>query len=193
MKHISWIMIIMIAMVSAAIVACNSDTKSVTEIQISQDSLVKRGSYLVNAIGCDDCHSPKKFGPNGPEVIEELRLSGRQANAPMPKADTNVAKQGWMLFASDLTAVVGPWGMSFSANITSDATGIGNWSEEQFFRAIREGKSKGLAESRPLLPPMPWQQYRNLKDEDLRAIFAFLKSTKPVENRVPGWKKWNEL
>ena len=193
MKHISWIIIIMIAMVSAAIVACNSDTKSVTEIQISQDSLVKRGSYLVNAIGCDDCHSPKKFGPNGPEVIEELRLSGRQANAPMPKADTNVAKQGWMLFASDLTAVVGPWGMSFSANITSDATGIGNWSEEQFFRAIREGKSKGLAESRPLLPPMPWQQYRNLKDEDLRAIFAFLKSTKPVENRVPGWKKWNEL
>ena len=83
--------------------------------------------------------------------------------------------------------------MSFSANLTSDPTGIGNWTEEQFFRAIREGKSKGLAESRPLMPPMPWQQYRNLKDEDLRAIFAFLKSTKPVENRVPGWKKWNEL
>ena len=194
MKHFSWIMLAMIVAVSAAIVACNSGSERATaEIQISQDSLVKRGSYLVNAIGCDDCHSPKKFGPNGPEVIEELRLSGRQADAPIPKADTNVAKKGWMLFASDLTAAVGPWGMSFSANITSDATGIGNWTEEQFFRAIREGKSKGLVESRPLLPPMPWQQYRTLKDEDLRAIFAFLKSTKPVQNRVPGWKKWNEL
>jgi hypothetical protein len=107
--------------------------------------------------------------------------------------DTVNAKKGWVLFAPDLTAAVGPWGMSFSANISSDQTGIGNWTEEQFFRAIREGKSKGLKESRPLLPPMPWAQYRNLKDDDLRAIFAFLKSTKPVENRVPEWKKWNEL
>ena len=187
-------MAIMVIAVAVATVACNSGTKSATmEIQISPDSLVKRGSYLVNAIGCDDCHSPKRFGPNGPEIIEELRLSGHPGDAPMLKADTNTAKKGWILFAPDLTATVGPWGMSFSANLTSDPTGIGNWTEEQFFRAIREGKSKGLAESRPLMPPMPWQQYRNLKDEDLRAIFAFLKSTKPVENRVPGWKKWNEL
>lgn len=182
------------AVMAIAIIACNTvSPASIGEVQISQDSLIKLGGYLVNAIGCEDCHSPKKFGPNGPEVIPELRFSGHSANAPLPKADTMTAKKGWILFAPDLTAAVGLWGMSFSANITSDQTGIGNWTEEQFFRALRQGKSKGLAESRPLLPPMPWQQYRNLKDQDIKAIFAFLKSTKPVENRVPEWKKWNEL
>jgi len=178
----------------SAIVACNNSTQaSAGEVIISQDSLVKLGAYLVNSIGCDDCHSPKKFGPNGPEIIEELRFSRHPSGSVLPKVDTNVAKQGWMLFAPDLTAFVGPWGMSYAANITSHETGIGLWSEEQFIYAIREGKLKGLKESRPLLPPMPWPQYRNLKDQDLKAIFAFLKSTKPVENRVPGWKKWNEL
>lgn len=194
MKKFALIMTLVVATTLTAIVACNSGPKAaITDIQISQDSLVKLGSYLVNSIGCDDCHSPKKFGPDGPEIIEELRFSGYPGNAPMLRADTNMAKKGWLLFSPDITAYVGPWGMSFAANITSDATGIGNWTEEQFFRAIREGKSKGLVESRPLLPPMPWQQYRHLKNQDLKAIFAFLKSTKPVENRVPGWKKWNEL
>ena len=84
-----------------------------------------------------------------------------------------------------LTNYVGPWGISYSANISSDSTGIGNWSEKQFFKAIREGKYLGLDNTRPLLPPMPWQEYRHASDDDLRAIFAFLKSTKPVKNVVP--------
>ncbi len=187
-------MTLVVATVATAIISCNSGPGAATgEIQISHDSLVKRGSYLVNAIGCDDCHSPKKFGPHGPEIIQELRFSGFQANGILPKIDTNVSKKGWIMFAPDLTATFGPWGVSFAANISSDVTGIGNWTEEQFMRAIREGKSKGLVESRPLMPPMPWEQYRNLDDTDLKAIFAFLKTTKPVENRVPGWKKWDEL
>ena len=194
MKKISLIMFFMAATVAVTIIACNNKPTATTgKVEISQDSLISRGSYLVNAMGCDDCHSPKTFGPNGPELIPDQRFSGYHADAPLPKLDTANAKKGWTLFAPDLTAAVGPWGMSFAANISSDQTGIGNWTEEQFFRAIREGKSKGLKESRPLLPPMPWPQYRNLKDDDLRAIFAFLKSTKPVENRVPEWKKWNEL
>ena len=194
MKKISLIMFFMAATVAVAVIACNNKpTEATAKVEISQDSLISRGSYLVNSMGCDDCHSPKTFGPNGPELIADQRFSGHHADSPLPKVDTITAKKGWMLFAPDLTAAVGPWGMSFAANISSDQTGIGNWTEEQFFRAIREGKSKGLKESRPLLPPMPWPQYRNLKDDDLRAIFAFLKSTKPVENRVPEWKKWNEL
>lgn len=186
---------LVVAITMTAIVACTDGSKSsaTSEIIISQDSLINLGSHLVNAIGCDDCHSPKKVGPGGFEIIEELRFSGYPGNGAMLKADTNAAKKGWIMFAPDLTATVGPWGMSFAANISSDATGIGNWSEEHFFRAIREGKSKGLEANRPLLPPMPWQQYRNLKDIELKAIFAFLKSTKPVENRVPEWKKWSEL
>jgi hypothetical protein len=91
-----------------------------------------------------------------------------------------------MVFAPDLTQAVGAWGVSFSANITSDSTGIGGWTEEQFFKAMREGKSKGLDNTRPMLPPMPWQNFAKLKDADLRAMFAYLKSTKPVRNIVPA-------
>jgi hypothetical protein len=160
---------------------------------ISKDSMMKRGSYLVSAMGCDDCHSPKKMGPNGPELDMEHRFGGHLANAPLGKPNTSVMKDGYMLFAMDLTSAVGPWGQSYSANISSDETGIGNWSEEQFMTAIREGKSKGLKEGRPLLPPMPWFVYRNLSDTDLKSIFAFLKTTKPVANRVPGPKSLKEL
>jgi hypothetical protein len=172
-----------------ALVACQ-DSKSSNQpvAEISHDSLVKRGSYLVTTMMCDDCHSPKRMGAQGPEIIPELRLSGFQHNNQLPKVDTNQVKNGWTLFNADLTSAVGMWGASFAANLTSDETGIGNWSEEQFFKAIREGKWKGMDGTRPLLPPMPWQNVRNLNDNDLKAIFAFLKSTKPVNNLVPAPK-----
>ncbi|MBS1661209.1 MAG: diheme cytochrome c-553 [Bacteroidetes bacterium] len=146
--------------------------------------LVKRGEYLVNAIGCDDCHSPKKMGPRGPEIDSALRFSGYPAGRPIPSFDTGTAKS-WVLFGGDLTSAVGPWGISFSGNISSDATGIGNWTEEQFIRCLRQGKWKGLEQGRPLLPPMPWQNFSRLSYEDLRSIYAFLKTTKPVNNTVP--------
>lgn len=121
----------------------------------------------------------------GPEIIPELRLSGYPSSRPIQKADSQVVKQGWALLGSDLTSAVGPWGMSFSGNLTSDETGIGNWTEENFVRAIRKGKYKGLENSRPLLPPMPWFVYKNMNDEDLTSIFAYLKTVRPVENVVP--------
>lgn len=77
-------------------------------------------------------------------------------------------------------------GVSFSANLTSDSTGIGGWTEEQFAKALRQGKSKGLDGNRQLLPPMPWPNYITLTDADMKAIFAYLKSTKPVKNVVPA-------
>jgi hypothetical protein len=152
---------------------------------LSSEELIKRGDYLVNAIGCHDCHSPKIMTPNGPEPDPERLLSGFPATQPITKANSDALKS-WVLFSFDLTSAVGPWGQSFAANITSDETGIGNWTEEQFFRAIREGKYKGLEGSRTLLPPMPWFVYKNLTDEDLKSIFAYLKSTKPVKNIVPA-------
>lgn len=152
----------------------------------TQAEMVKRGDYLVNSIGCDDCHSPKRFGPKGPEVIPELRLSGYPSDRPIQKADSNVVKQGWMLFAGDLTTAVGPWGVSFAANLTPDETGIGNWTEHNFITALRHGKFKGQENNRDLLPPMPWFVYKNLTDEDLKSIFAYLKSLPPVRNVVPA-------
>ena len=151
-----------------------------------EEKMVKRGEYLVTTIGCDDCHSPKKLGPNGPEVDMELRFSGYPASRPLANFDTMTAKS-WALFSQDLTACVGPWGISFSGNITSDATGIGNWTEQQFIKCIRQGKWKGLDSARPLMPPMPWQNFARLTDEDLSSIYRYLKTTKPVKNTVPAW------
>jgi len=194
MKKIFLIPTAIVTALSFVLISC-ADTSATSsgEMVISQDSLVKRGKYLVNIIGCDDCHSPKIFTDHGFEIDMEHRFSGHLANSPMGRANTSVMKDGYILFANDLTSAVGPWGQSYSANISSDETGIGSWTEEQFFRAIREGKSKGLKEGRPLLPPMPWFIYKNMSDPDLKAIFAYLKTSKPVENRVPGPKSLQEL
>jgi len=51
--------------------------------------------------------------------------------------------------------------------------------------ALTQGKSKGIVTSRPLLPPMPWQNYVDMKKDDLVAMFAYLKSCKPIDNLVP--------
>ncbi len=152
----------------------------------------KHGEYLVAIMGCDDCHSPKVMGPRGPEVDSSRRLSGYRSGTKPAEVDT-ASLNSWVMFGMEFTNAVGPWGMSFTANLTSDPTGIGNWTLDNFTTAIRKGKYKGIENGRDLLPPMPWQQYRNLSDEDLRDIFAFLKSTKPVENRVPAPIAPNEL
>lgn len=160
---------------------------------MTSEQLVSRGEYLVNSIGCDDCHSPKRMGAHGPEIIPELRLSGFSNKTPLPSVNVNEVKKGWAMFAPDLTSAVGPWGQSYAANITSDETGIGLWTEANFFNAIRHGKSKGIETNRPLLPPMPWFVYRNMTDDDLKSIFAYLKSTKPVKNIVPSPKSLDEI
>jgi hypothetical protein len=158
----------------------SSDNKVLT-----QEQLVQRGEYLVTMGGCNDCHSPKKMGPQGPEVIPELMLSGFQATATLPPVDKNVIQNGWVLMTLDLNAAAGPWGVSFAANLTPDQTGIGNWPEENFIRALKEGKFKGIEGGRSLLPPMPWQNFAKVSTEDFKSMFAYLQSLKPVRNIVP--------
>lgn len=145
---------------------------------------VEKGKYLLEIMGCRDCHSPKVMTAQGPASDMSKDLSGHPASMPVGKINKESLKE-WVLFNMMNTAAVGPWGVSFSANLTSDATGIGTWSEEQFIIALTEGKSKGIRSARPLLPPMPWQNYVNIKKEDAVAMFAYLKSTKPVNNVVP--------
>jgi len=175
---------------SAAMIACNSSNTPSTKNEgiaeaPSEGEMIERGNYLVTIMGCNDCHTPKKMGPGGPELDSSRLLSGHPAEMPVAKADPSMLKD-WVGFTHTLTAAAGPWGTSFAANLTSDETGIGNWSEEQFFTAIRQGKFKGAPAGRDLLPPMPWQMYRNATDEDLKAIFTYLKSTRPVRNLVPS-------
>ena len=146
-------------------------------------SAVERGKYIVSFAGCHDCHTPVKMGPNGPEPDMARALSGHPAEL---KVDKPAKLDGpWMAAVNGtFTAWSGPWGISYTANITPDQnTGIGIWTEDIFIRAIREGKHMGT--SRPILPPMPWQVIRNMTDDDLKAVFAYLKSVPPVANRVP--------
>jgi mono/diheme cytochrome c family protein len=149
-------------------------------------TMVARGEYLVNICGCNDCHSPKRMGPNGPEIIPERMLSGYPGTQPIPNFDKKVLAAGFAMFTPDLTAAAGGWGVSFSSNLTPDETGLGNWTFAQFKKALTEGKSKGLDGSRMLLPPMPWVNYVKMKEEDLGAIFAYLQSIKPVNNVAPN-------
>lgn len=165
----------------------NPQTKaSATEQGMSNEEYVKRGEYLVTTIGCNDCHSPKRMGAHGPEIIPELLLSGYPGDRPIQQVSKDALENGWGLYNSDLTSFVGPWGQSFAANLTSDPTGIGNWTEAQFKKALSEGKFKGIDGGRMLLPPMPWQNWINIKDEDAKAIYLYLKSTPPVRNVVPA-------
>ena len=155
----------------------------VTEMDSTE--MIKRGEYLVDLGGCHHCHSPKMMTDRGPVPDPNRLLSGHPADEALPSYDAETAK-GFVLFTMGLTSSTGPWGTSFAANLTPDATGIGSWTEAQFFKAIREGKFKGLEGSRPLLPPMPWQDFAKMTDQDLRSIFVYLKSLKPVENLVPS-------
>jgi len=152
----------------------------------SKQELVERGAYLVGIAGCNDCHTPKVFTPNGPMPDKALLLSGHPHDANLPPiGNAKIGPGEWVRMNDLLTAFVGPWGMSFAANLTpDDQTGIGLWTEENFINALRTGKHMGLG--RPLLPPMPWYNLAHAKDEDLKAIFAYLRSIKPVKNLVPG-------
>lgn len=149
------------------------------------ESQVKWGEHLVLVGSCGDCHTPKKMGPRGPEDDSTLLLSGHPAKMPPPDVDRNAMESKGLVVTQTLTSWVGPWGISYTANLTSDDSGIGTWSEEQFIFALRNGKFKGLPGSRDILPPMPWQSIGKHTDDELKAIFAYLKSTKPINNLVP--------
>jgi len=148
---------------------------------------VERGKYLVSAVGgCDDCHSPKNFGPEGPVPDMSRRLSGHPSADRLPKTPAGLIapdKFGF-LGSNDLTAWVGPWGTSYTANLTPDkTTGLGSWNEAMFIKALRTGKHQG--EGRPILPPMPWPVIKQMTEEDLKAVWAFLQSLPPIQNAVP--------
>lgn len=148
-------------------------------------SQVERGHMLIIGGGCHDCHTPKKMGPNGPEADMSRMLSGHPESAGVPKPFPPQKGSPWTIHINDhLTAWNGAWGVSFAANLTPDMnTGLGIWTEDMFLAALKQGKHMG--KSRPILPPMPWNWYGQLPDEDLKAMFAYLKSIPAIANRVP--------
>jgi hypothetical protein len=146
---------------------------------------VERGKYLVDIMVCHDCHTPWAMTPRGPEPDMTRMLSGHPQDVRIDAAPDLGAQQTWVgAMAGTNTAWAGPWGVSFTANLTPDPeTGLGRWTAETFITAIRSGRHEG--QGRPILPPMPWPMYRNATDDDLKAVFAYLQSIPPVRNRVP--------
>ena len=165
-----------------SVVAC-------AEKQSVAPTSAERGKYLVTITGCHDCHTPKVEGPGGKPVLDEKRLlSGHPEKAPYPTWTPDDMKQRNAMALTNpmLTAWAGPWGVSFAINLTPDKeTGIAEWSEENFVQAMRTGKHQGQPNGRDILPPMPWEDFKAMTDEDLKAVFAYLRSLPPVKNQVP--------
>jgi mono/diheme cytochrome c family protein len=144
---------------------------------------IARGKYLVSTSACHDCHTPWVMGPKGPEPDMTRALSGHPENLVMPPAPK--LQEPWMAVAgATMTAWSGPWGVSYTANLTPDPeTGLGKWTARNFVETIRTGRHMGRG--REVLPPMPIGVYRNFTDADLQAIFAYLQTLPPIRNRVP--------
>jgi mono/diheme cytochrome c family protein len=116
---------------------------------------LERGKYLMSSIvACGNCHTPK--GPSGKALADKELSGGTEIDAP--------------IFA----AIV--------PNITPDKeTGIGNWTDDQIINAIRNGKRP---DGTTIGPPMPIAFYRGMSDTDVKAIVAYLRSVKPIKNKV---------
>src|SRR5688572_13011661 len=150
----------------------------------NQAQVIKRGEYLVTIGGCNDCHTPFKLGPNGPEPDMDRMLSGHPQGLVIGSAP-DAPKAPWVMQAAGTnTAWAGPWGVSFTANLTPDAeTGLGKWTLRNFMDTIRSGRH--LGRGRPILPPMPWPMYKNMTDADLEAVYSYLQTIPAIKNKVP--------
>ncbi len=176
--------------VAGAVSACNqppAEPPSGETAVVADETPVERGEFLVTIGGCHDCHTPKTFGPAGPEPDMTRMLSGHPEDVPVSEPFRPAPDSSWTIATNDhLTAWSGPWGVSFAANLTPDTlTGLrsGVWTEDIFISAMRTGKH--MATARVILPPMPWQILGQLSDDDLKAIWAYLDTIPPVLNHVP--------
>lgn len=146
---------------------------------------IKRGGQLVAVGGCVDCHTPFKMGPSGPEKDMSRGMSGHPEGVVLPPPPALSNEWNWAGAATG-TAFVGPWGTTYSANLTPDReTGMGAWTAKDFIQAMRTGKHIGVA--RPIMPPMPWQDMAGLPERDLKAIYAYLMAQPAVKNKVPAY------
>ena len=155
-----------------------------THANAQADEKLARGKYLVTVAGCNDCHTPWKMGDRGPEPDMSRMLSGHPESLVMPPRPVLPEGPWGAVAAATFTAWSGPWGVSFTANLTPDPeTGLGKWTLQNFRETLRTGRRMGRG--REILPPMPIPMYKNLTDEDIESIFTYLQSIPAVTNHVP--------
>jgi hypothetical protein len=174
---------VVLSVYAVLVIAVAGSTLAAPKQSSRGSALVRRGEYLVTIGGCNDCHTPWKMGPNGPEQDMSRMLSGHPETVAI-RAAAEPAPPFGIAVSETFTAWSGPWGVSFTANLTPDPeTGLGKWTEQNFIEAMRTGRHQGRG--RQILPPMPWFNYGKMTDDDLKATFAYLRSIPPIKNRVP--------
>jgi mono/diheme cytochrome c family protein len=164
-----------VAAIAAATTLFTATPSGAQQPAAGSNASVERGRYLVRITGCHDCHSPKVKGLT-PDL--DRSLSGRPSTTPLPSPSKDEVHA-----SADLTAWQGPWGFSVASNLTPDpTTGIGTrYNEASFIATMRTGKKPN---GTPIMPPMPSEVYQNMTDDDLKAIFAYLRTIKPIRNAV---------
>ena len=172
------------ALLAAAALTAAPAAANPTAERPAPNDKVARGLYIVSTAGCHDCHTPWHMGPNGPEPDMSRALSGHPQDLAMPPAPKMGDGPWAVAIAATNTAYAGPWGVSYTANLTPDPdSGLGRWTVEDFKATIRTGRRAGRG--REILPPMPIMVYNNMTDQDLEAIYAYLRTLPAVRNRVP--------
>ena len=158
---------IFIMFIAAAYFTACKNGKSASQATNKEDSLKKvleRGSYLTNRVaGCIDCHSKRDFTKYSGPVIP-----GTEGG-------------GGLVFDQKLAMIPGTL---YGRNITPDPeTGIGTWTDDEILRAMTQGISKN---GDTLFPLMPYPNYNHMAKEDLLSIIAYIKTLKPIKNKVPA-------
>ena len=120
--------------------------------EMTQEQKIARGRIISWSSGCQDCHTP-----------------GTLYGAPDTTRQLSGSELGWR----------GPWGVSYPRNLTPHETGIATWTEDQIIAAFRTGHRP---DGSVLVPPMPWEAYSHMSDDDAHALAAFIKSLPPVEH-----------
>jgi hypothetical protein len=172
---------------AVAVAACHTSVQmpapAASDSPPGEPSPSRRGEYLVETSGCHNCHTSTRDGPTGPQTDRTRMLAGHPAGIGAIASPAAIgAPWVWAASATN-TAFAGHWGVSYAINLTPDATGLGEWTEEEFVRALRTGRHKGVG--RAIVPPMPWRAYARFSDADLRAIFSYLRTLPAIVNRVP--------
>ena len=151
------------------LVATVLPTSSVFGAQLESESvMVARGHYIATAIQGCGCHTREK--PDGSKD-ENWHYAGSPNPAPPAGPPANA---GW----------TSPrWKRIYARNITPDQeTGIGKWTEANFIRAMRTGLTP---DGRVLDAQMPWEAFQKITDRDLKSLWAYLKTIKPIKNKAP--------
>ena len=163
-------------------------TSKPTAPAAAAENLIARGGMLVTTGMCHDCHTPLKFDKEiGMPVPDMTRmLSGHPEGAPDPASA--LSGQDNATIGPTFTSFRLPFGIVYTANLTPDKdTGLGAWTKEMFVRAVRTGRHMG-GTGRPILPPMPWPNVAAQSNENLKAIWAYLRSIPAIRNDVPAPK-----